>query len=162
MDIVGFGDRKLRWGDGAAIQSPADLGKVLSLTLPSEDDVLHADRLPNYSDTLSREESETLMSYLTVDYIRVPLVINFFASRDRATYLFNPQLQSLLRAILFEPGAWVAPYDHKPVHIVPVRQTAEQKRQEDIQQFLSAKRTKQEKGVLATSCGLLLNELQVR
>ena len=39
--------------------------------------------------------------------------------------------------------------------------TAEQKRQEDIDHFLSAKRAKQERGILATTPGLLLNELQV-
>ena len=113
MDIVGFGQRKLRWGEGQVVHSPADVGKLLSLTMPSEDDVLHAERLPGFGDTLSREESETLLSYLTVEYIRIPLVVGFFASRDRPTYLFNPQLQALLRAVLFEPGTWVAAHEHR-------------------------------------------------
>ena len=52
-------------------------------------------------------ESELLLSYLTVDYVRIPLVVNFFASHDRITYLFNRELQDLLRSVLFEPGTWV-------------------------------------------------------
>ena len=64
--------------------------------------IFQADALPRFDDTLSREESEMLLSYLTVDYTRIPLVLGFFASRDRATYLFNRDLQALLRAVLFE------------------------------------------------------------
>lgn len=128
--------------------------------MPSEDDVLHADKLPNYGDSLSREESETLLSYLTVDYIRIPLVVNFFASRDRVTYLFNRELQELLRSVLFQPGEWVAPYEKRSVDIVPVRQTAEQKQREEMERLLNAKRTKTERQILGTSTGLLLNELQ--
>lgn len=94
VDVVGFGGRKLKWGEGAAVQSPADVERLLpGLVMPAEDDVLHAERLPTFGDTLSREESETLLSYLTVEYIRIPLVVSFFASRDRHTYLFHPQLQ---------------------------------------------------------------------
>ncbi len=164
VDIKGFGGRKLRWGEGVAVQSPADVARLLpGMTLASEDDVLHAEKLPTFGDTLSREESETLLSYLTVEYIRIPLVVSFFASRDRHTYLFHPELQALLRAVLFEPGAWVAPHGHRPVTMVPVRRTAEQKRQDDIAQIMSTKRARQgekEGGILATTPGLLLNELQ--
>lgn len=159
VDIVGFGDRKLRWGEGLVVQSPADVGRLLGMTMPSEDDILHAEKLPGFADTLSREESETLMSYLTCEYIRIPLVVSFFATRDRQTYLFNPQLQGLIRAVLFEPGAWVEPSGHRPVTMVPLRQTAEQKRQAELDHILNAKRGKMEPGTLATVQGLLLNEL---
>jgi hypothetical protein len=102
---------------------------MLQLRCPTEEDILHAEKLPNFGDTLSREESEALLSFLTVEYIRLPLVVGFFASRDRPTYLFNHQLQALLRAVLFEPGSWVPPHGHHPIAVVPIRQTAEQKRQ---------------------------------
>lgn len=159
-DIIGFGDRKLRWGEGQAVQSPADVGRLTGLRMASEDDILHLDKLPSFGDTLSHEESETLLSYLTCEYIRIPLVLSFFATRDRQTYLFNPQLQVLVRAVLFEPGAWVAIGGHKPVAVVPIRQTAEQRRQEELDGMLNAKRGRMERGTLATTQGLLLNELQ--
>ena len=47
--------------------------------MPTEDDVLHADDLPTFNDTLSRVEAELLFSFLTVDYVRLPLLLNFFA-----------------------------------------------------------------------------------
>eukprot|EP00952_Eustigmatos_sp_NYUAD-ZCMA_P005522 24081-Eustigmatos_ZCMA.PRE.1 len=55
VEITGFGNRKLKWGEGKVVQSPADVGRVLELNMPTEEDVLHADKLPNYGDTLSRE-----------------------------------------------------------------------------------------------------------
>jgi hypothetical protein len=82
--------------------SPAAPTRYLGVEFPTEDDVLHCDALPTFNNTLSREESEQLMSYLTVAYVRVPLILGFFASRDRVTYLFNPGLQALLRSVLFE------------------------------------------------------------
>jgi hypothetical protein len=88
-----FGNRRIGFGEGALINSPASVSTILSLQAPSEDDVLHADKLPAFGGTLSREEAEALMSYLTVDYIRLPLVMGFFASSDRLTYLFNRELQ---------------------------------------------------------------------
>ena len=42
---------------------------------------------------LSVGESEALLSYLTVPYVRIPLVVGFFAAKDRSTYLFNEELQ---------------------------------------------------------------------
>eukprot|EP00624_Nannochloropsis_granulata_P005047 evm.model.NODE_35720_length_30909_cov_25.476009.5 len=164
VSIVGFGGRKLLWGEGVAVQSPSDVGRLLpGVTMASEDDVLHAEKLPTFGGTLSREESETLLSYLTVEYIRIPLVVSFFASRDRHTYLFHPELQALLRAVLFEPGAWVTPHRHRPVTVVPIRRTADQKRQDEIAHMMSAKRARQgekEEWILATTPGLLLNELE--
>lgn len=153
LQITGFGERKLNFGDGPATKrcvvdgagesaclsaslakracpldecrvlsacrsstgpsssffhparppgSPAAPTRYLGVEFPTEDDVLHCDSLPTFNNTLSREEAEQLMSYLTVAYVRVPLILGFFASRDRVTYLFNPGLQSLLRGVLFE------------------------------------------------------------
>ena len=54
---------------------------------------------------LGQHDSELLLSYLTVPYLRIPLVVSFFASEDRIHLLQFPKLQALLDAVLFEPGA---------------------------------------------------------
>ena len=97
--VLAFGDRELAFGEGPVVHSPASVSRLLGRPgVPiSEDDVLHCDRLPTFGETLSRSESELLMSYLTVDYMRIPLVIGFFANSDRVTYLFDSGLQNLLR-----------------------------------------------------------------
>ena len=105
--------RKLTWGDGPILNSPADVSRIIETRNATEDDILHAEKLPRFQNTLSAEESELLMSFLTVPYMRIPLVVGFFADLhenengeircgDRVTYLFNSQLQALLRAVLFE------------------------------------------------------------
>ena len=53
-----------------------NVSKYLEIEMPTEDDVLHADDLPTFNDTLSREEAE-LFFFLTVDYVRLPLLLNF-------------------------------------------------------------------------------------
>jgi len=157
--ITGFGDRELIFGEGPVVQSPADIAKLLSIPMPTEDDILHADKLPSFGDTLSQEEAEVLLSYLTVDYIRIPLVVGFFASHDRVTYLFNPQLRDLLRAVLFEAGPWVSSSDQSTIKKVPVRRTALQQKQYIEDRFLLAN-LPEETRILGTPHGLLLNELQ--
>ena len=49
--------------------------------IKSEDDVLHlsGERLPTFNGKLSKRESELLLSYLTVPYLRIPLVLSFFS-----------------------------------------------------------------------------------
>ena len=49
-------------------------------------------------------ESELLLSYLTVPYIRLPLVLTFFASEERLHKLQSKSLRQILDAVLFEPG----------------------------------------------------------
>ena len=105
---VFFGGRNLFFGEGLVIQSPVDVSTHVGTPMPTEDDVLHADELPDFSGTLSRDESEMLFSYLVVDYARIPLILNFFSEKDRVTYLINEELQSLLLATLFESGPSVS------------------------------------------------------
>ena len=116
-----FGQRKLVWGNplhSPTLLSPSDVGAMLGREDPTEEDVLHTDDLPRFHGTLSSEESEALLSYLTVGYIRVPLVAHFFADLqsifdegsgayelhcgNRATFLFNEQLQALFRSVVLE------------------------------------------------------------
>ena len=78
--------------------------------LETEDDVLHTVDLPSFASTdqsghaLGQHDAELLLSFLTVPYLRIPLVVSFFASDDRIHSLQAPKLQQLLDAALFEPG----------------------------------------------------------
>jgi hypothetical protein len=140
VDVIGFQGRHLFFGEGPVVQSPADPKLLLNLSHEaSEDDILHADTLPLFDDTLSREESELLLSYLTVPYARIPLVLNFFASKDRVTYLFNSDLQSLLRAVLFEAGVFVPQREREPIRRVPERRTHRQALREERRRFDDAR-----------------------
>ena len=158
--ITGFGGRELRWGEGAIVQSPTDLERVLGMSDVTEDDVMHCKRLPTYGETLSREESERLMSALTTRYITIPLVLDFFATMDRHTYLFNPGMQALLRAVLFEPGRWSPEQAAPVIPHVPLRQNKTQKKEASVQTFMDATYVDYNESLLGTPQGLLLNELK--
>eukprot|EP00049_Salpingoeca_infusionum_P014496 m.271712 g.271712 ORF g.271712 m.271712 type:complete len:4223 (+) comp15683_c19_seq1:207-12875(+) len=158
IEVVGFGNRRLKFGSGPVVQSPSNIEKLLHIDHPSEDDILHSTSLPTFNNTLSREESEQLMSYISVDYVRIPLVLGFFASRDRVTYLFNKQLQAMVRAIMFESGAWVSSSSRRPVLEVPLRKTAQQLEAERLRRRMDARAVTQEEE-LGTPRGLLYNEL---
>jgi hypothetical protein len=53
----------------------------------TEDDVIYRPNLPTFEDdfgqVLNQRDSELLISYLTVPYMRIPLLLAFFASDDR-------------------------------------------------------------------------------
>ena len=74
----------------------------------AEDDLLHMWELPDFGEeggstatkALGQHDSELLLSYLTVPYLRVPLVVSFFASEDRIHLLQMPKLQAMLAATL--------------------------------------------------------------
>jgi len=89
----------------------------------TEDDIIYRANLPgfeNEEETLSnavqdapkktqlpilgQHDSELLLSYLTVPYIRGPLVLSFFATDDRLHKLQGNKLRDILNAVLFEPG----------------------------------------------------------
>ncbi|OQR84514.1 hypothetical protein ACHHYP_13291 [Achlya hypogyna] len=166
VEVSGFTQRKLFFGEGPVVVSPAALPPLLQTALPvvTEDDVLHTDALPLFNGTLSAEESEYLMSYLTVPYTRIPLVLGFFASRDRVMYLFNPLLQTLLRAVLFEGGDWVhranGETTAETITHVPLRKSGLVLQEDAMEQALDA-RVHHQKAAdhLGTMNGLLLNEL---
>lgn len=166
IQVKGLAGRTLYYGEGPVVQSPADLSTILEIETPTEDDVLHAKELPNYNDTLSVEESQTLMGYLTVDYVRIPLILGFFASRDRVSYLFNSDLQQLLRAVLFEGGPWVSRHAKGLIDQTPVRLSAAERERERIQYELNSDKIREQDTrlhqhrLLGTSDGLLLNELR--
>ena len=157
--ITAFGGREIQFGEGPVVNSPSNVSTILQLPTPSEDDILHCDKLPTFGGTISREESEQLLSFLTVDYIRIPLVVGFFASQDRVTYLFNSQLQSLFRAVLFESGPWVPKNSQGAIDKIPIRKTASQIL-ESIAERRKYANIQEEVKVLGTNYGLLVNELQ--
>ena len=63
---------------------------------------------------LGQHDAELLLSYLTVPYLRVPLVVSFFATDDRIHSLQSHKLQLLFEAALFEPAFW--PLSHENRH----------------------------------------------
>ncbi|KAL4139988.1 hypothetical protein PRNP1_015417 [Phytophthora ramorum] len=171
VEVEGFMERKVYFGEGPIITSPANLGALLvksssngsagSLpTVITEDDIMHLTDLPTYHGTLSAEESEYLMSYLTVPYTRIPLVASFFSSRDRVTYLFNPMLQQLFRGVLFEGGDWVSDDKAEEISHIPLRKSNLVMHEEAIKRTFDARVHHQKcEDHLGTMNGLLLNEL---
>ena len=56
---------------------------------------------------LNQRDSELLLSFLTVPYLRLPLVLTFFASDDRVHKLQSSKLKGILDSVLFEPGKYL-------------------------------------------------------
>ena len=71
----------------------------------SEDDVLHTARMENFDNALNDQETETLFGALVCEYVRVPMLLNFF-DRDRLTCLCAHKIRVLLEGGIFEPGRW--------------------------------------------------------
>jgi len=86
-------------------------------TVRTEDDVIYRPNLPGFElagvagQILSQRDSELLISFLTVPYLRLPLVLAFFASDDRVHKLQSPKLKGILDSVVFEPGRWLAAAD---------------------------------------------------
>ncbi|KNC49197.1 uncharacterized protein AMSG_11859 [Thecamonas trahens ATCC 50062] len=104
----------------------------------NEDDVLHIVDMPTFGDVLSARDSELMLQTLTAPYLRIPLLMQFFADETRVYALAAPELQAVLDAALFEPGAWLAPGARTLPASIPALEQPE---------------------VFATSNGLLFNEL---
>eukprot|EP00931_Biecheleriopsis_adriatica_P073552 TRINITY_DN47812_c0_g1_i1.p1 TRINITY_DN47812_c0_g1~~TRINITY_DN47812_c0_g1_i1.p1 ORF type:complete len:4288 (-),score=931.49 TRINITY_DN47812_c0_g1_i1:37-12879(-) len=172
--VYSFYQRKLTWGEGQTLRSPADVARILERQRPTEEDILHTEschlRKARHDGTLSDEEAEALLTCLVAPYLRVPLVSHFFASLEsfgdnalrcgnRASFLFNEKLQALFRAAILEQGTWIPENSDGLVVRVPMRRTARQ--QEEYRQLLNSDaRLQAEAATLGTSQGLLLNELK--
>jgi len=76
----------------------------------TEDDILHLENkeLPTFGNVLSPSDSERFVQFLTAPYIRIPLIMDFFANGDptRLSALKTKSLQMIVDAALFEPGRW--------------------------------------------------------
>ena len=106
--------------------SSANPSFYASPPIRSEDDCIYRPILPSFEDSstksssslggsvsavgghLGQRDSELLLSFLTVPYIRLPLVLNFFAGEDRVHKLASSKLRAILDAVLFEPGKYLA------------------------------------------------------
>lgn len=79
----------------------------------SEDDLLYKETLHSFSarnalQTMSQRDTELLLSFLTVPYLRLQLVLNFFSSEDqRIQTLSCDELRELFDAVMFEPGRYL-------------------------------------------------------
>ena len=121
--------------------------------IKTEDDAIYRANLPAFDavgpgrkgalessqlSQLGQRDSELLISFLTVPYLRLPLVLNFFATDDRVHKLALPRLRDILDSVVFEPGRHLA-MSHSDVEpaMVPTAH----------------------KELLASTYGALLNEL---
>ncbi|KOO20988.1 hypothetical protein Ctob_000046 [Chrysochromulina tobinii] len=91
----------LRWGTDA---SPNDARLHLDRHVESEADVLHIPELPTFDGTLGQADAELLISFLTVPYLRMPLIVQFFASKNRLHALASEDVRRLLTGVLLEPS----------------------------------------------------------
>jgi hypothetical protein len=94
------------------------------VSVQSEDDVLHLlnDELPTFGNVLTPSDSERFVTFLTAPYIRIPLILDFFANGDptRLSALKTKSLQLIVDAALFEPGHWKPPDFTDYITEVPV------------------------------------------
>ena len=74
LGVFGFGKSKPR-----APPSGANPSNLVKGTVHTEDDVLHIRNLPDFGGRLRARDCELLVQYLTVPYLRIPLVLQFFA-----------------------------------------------------------------------------------
>jgi hypothetical protein len=118
---------------------------VKPVSVVTEDDVLHLtnNELPTFGNVLSPSDSERFIQFLTAPYIRIPLILDFFANGDptRLTALKTKSLQLIVDAALFEPGRWKPSDFADYIDEVPIV---------DIDRLES---------ILATSHGTLFNEI---
>lgn len=86
---------------------------------------MHLDNkeLPTFGHVLSPSDAEKFVQFLTVPYIRIPLILDFFANGDpgRLSALRTKSLQMIVDAALFEPGKW-KPADYTDViNEIPIK-----------------------------------------
>ena len=94
------------------------------ISVKTEDDILHLSNseLPTFGHVLKPADSERFLSFLTAPYIRIPLILDFFANGDpgRLAGLRSKSLQLIVDAALFEPGRWRAADFTDVVREIPV------------------------------------------
>ena len=109
----------------------------VEVRIEREEDVLHLKQLPSFDGALRPPEAELLLQYLTVPYLRVPLLLRFFSQPSHVHALGSAKLQAALDATLFEPGQWQLERSKELPKCVPAPSRAH----------------------LATPAGILFNEL---
>lgn len=117
--------------------SKANPSVLIGERVDTEDDILHIKSLPDFDGTMGGRDSEFMLQYLLAPYLRIPLMLNFFAHESRIRSLRNKNLQDVLDAALFEPSLW----------------------QEDLVKNVSDQIPGDNRESLSTSAGLLFNEI---
>eukprot|EP00466_Bigelowiella_natans_P012371 jgi/Bigna1/86051/estExt_fgenesh1_pg.C_70337 len=84
----------------------------------TEEDVLHTGIMPTFGGSMAGQDSEALLTYLTVPYMRIPLVLGFFSCKQRFMSLIDPELQDLVNAVLFESSI-ADPYRSDRKAVIP-------------------------------------------
>jgi hypothetical protein len=92
-----------RFFGGAQPRAPlsaADPSVLAGAEVGVEDDVLHLtkEQLPSFSNRVSPMDAEYLLQVLTVPYLRLPMLLAFFAPQHRVSALAEPSLQATLAA----------------------------------------------------------------
>eukprot|EP01012_Entosiphon_sulcatum_P062087 TRINITY_DN8821_c0_g1_i1.p1 TRINITY_DN8821_c0_g1~~TRINITY_DN8821_c0_g1_i1.p1 ORF type:complete len:4205 (-),score=604.71 TRINITY_DN8821_c0_g1_i1:28-12642(-) len=118
--------------------SASDPSHLASQPIETEDDVLHIEHLPDFNGHLKPRDCELLLQYLTVPYLRIPLILEFFADPLRVNALRSVELQDVLESCLFDPGLWQEALEKQCPDFIPAPN----------------------RDHLATPVGLLFNELQ--
>eukprot|EP01060_Flectonema_neradi_P029194 TRINITY_DN3976_c6_g1_i2.p1 TRINITY_DN3976_c6_g1~~TRINITY_DN3976_c6_g1_i2.p1 ORF type:complete len:3023 (+),score=543.42 TRINITY_DN3976_c6_g1_i2:1734-10802(+) len=118
--------------------SHADPSILAGEKIETEDDVLFITKLPDFDNALKPAEAELLLSVLTTPFLRIPLVLGFFAERERLHCLTEPTVQAVVDAALFEPSAFQYALEQCPPEFIPA----------------------ETRDHLSTSTGLLFMELQ--
>jgi hypothetical protein len=159
--------------DSRAGPSGADPSALAKEPINTEEDVLHVPTLPTFGGKLNQSASELLIQYLTVPYLRIPLLLNLLATPEHISSLGNREIQGVLDGALYEPGkaALFIPHikastahssgDSRSCFSFPLLfwhlalwQTPSD--QKTVPTVVPAP----ERSIFATPCGLLFNELQ--
>ena len=109
--------------------------------------MLYVQKMPTFDGSLGAADAELVCSYLTAPYLRIPLLLQCFSAPARFAALGCVEMQRVLDAALFEPGAYVAP-DVADAWFAPAPEKATTRRPG------AGPRLKP-----ATTLGLLVNEL---
>ena len=119
-------------------RSLANPSELAGEEVTDEEGILHLKQLPSFNGRISPMEAEWLLQVLTVPYLRIPLLLSFFAAQHRVPVLAEASIQAMLDAALFEPGDWHPDAPRPPPASIPAPGRSS----------------------FATPAGLLLNELQ--
>jgi hypothetical protein len=84
----------------------------------TEEDFLELPQLPTFEGALTEEESLKLLSLMTAPYIRIPLLLSFFA-QNHVESLLVKQLRNIMEYTVFEAGQFSE--SPGPVVSVPVK-----------------------------------------
>jgi hypothetical protein len=115
MGMGGFGSFGSLMGGAGAAGSGSGASSEWS-----EEDVIHNTVPALFDNLLTVSSSEHVMSLLTAPYLRIPLLLSFFANKDRVDLLASRSLQRLLVAALFECGPWASRMHEEDVSMVPL------------------------------------------